>query len=175
MILETERLYLREMTLHDLSALSLVPCDPINMTYYPHAFSKEEVKAWILRNMERYKIFGFGLWAVCLKETGEMIGDCRLTMQMIGDLIRPEIGYQIRRDMQRKGYASEAAKAVRDYAFFNLPFGELYSYMENSNEGSVRTALSYGCHEADGFVNDKGRNCRVFVICRKEWEALYVS
>ena len=64
--------------------------------------------------MQRYQIFGFGLWAVCLKDTGERIGDCGLTMQNIGGVIKPEIGYHIRKDMQRKGYAGEAAAAVRD-------------------------------------------------------------
>lgn len=45
--------------------------------------------------MERYRVFGFGLWAVCLKITGEMIGDCGLTIQNINGTIFPEIGYHI--------------------------------------------------------------------------------
>lgn len=53
--------------------------------------------------------------AVCLKETGELIGDCGLTMQNIGGVIKPEIGYHICKDMQRKGFAKEAASSVRDW------------------------------------------------------------
>ena len=49
-----------------------------------------------------------GLWAVCLKDTGEMIGDCGLTLQNINGEILPEIGYHICRDCQRKGYARDA-------------------------------------------------------------------
>lgn len=53
--------------------------------------------------------------AVCLKETGELIGDCGLIMQNIGGVIKPEIGYHICKDMQRKGFAKEAASSVRDW------------------------------------------------------------
>ena len=46
-------------------------------------FDEKRVRAWIERNMNRYLENGFGLWAVCLKENGEMIGDCGLTLQNI--------------------------------------------------------------------------------------------
>ena len=82
-----------------------------------------------MKDRNNYRIFGFGLWAVCLKETGEMIGDCGLTMQVIHGKIKPEIGYHIRKDRQRKEYAREAATAVRDWTFQNTPFNVVYSYM----------------------------------------------
>ena len=105
MYLETERLRLREMTMDDYDALYAVLADPEIMQHYPYAFDGEKVRGWIRRNMDRYRTFGFGLWAVCLKESGEMIGDCGLTMQTIGGVIRPEIGYHI-----RPGYAAEGIR-----------------------------------------------------------------
>ena len=102
MIIETERLYLREMTENDFDALYKVLADSDIMQHYPYTFDEARVRNWIQRNIERYRILGFGLWAVCLKETGEMIGDCGLTMQLINGQIRPEIGYHIRRDRQRR-------------------------------------------------------------------------
>ena len=121
------------MTHDDFDALYKVLADPAIMQHYPYAFDDARVKGWIARNIDRYRIFGFGLWAVCLRATGEMIGDCGLTMQLIGDQIKPEIGYHIRADHQRRGYAAEAAKAVRDWAFENTPFNILYSYMKHTN------------------------------------------
>ena len=112
MIIETNRLFLREMTENDFEALYKVLSDSDVMKHYPYTFDDVRVRNWIQRNMERYQIFGFGLWAVCLKETGEMIGDCGLTMQLINGQIKPEIGYHIRADKQRKGYAKEAAIAL---------------------------------------------------------------
>ena len=101
MKIETKRLILREMNEDDFDALYRVLADADIMQHYPYAFDEERVQNWIARNVERYRVFGFGLWAVCLKETGEMIGDCGLTMQMIGSAIKPEIGYHIRKDMQK--------------------------------------------------------------------------
>lgn len=130
------------------------------------------VGEWIERNVERYKTFGFGLWAVCLKETGEMIGDCGLTMQNINGIIKPEIGYHIRKDMQRKGYAKESAKAVRNWAFNNTPFNEIYSYMKYTNDLSAKTAESWGCSFLYEYEDDVNEKTKVFCITRKEWEQM---
>ena len=75
MIIETKRLFLREMKENDLDMLFKVLGDKENMRYYPYVFDKVHVQRWIKNNIERYRVFGFGLWAVCLKESGEMIGD----------------------------------------------------------------------------------------------------
>ena len=122
-----------------------------------------------LRKIERYQIFGFGLWAVCLKDTGEMIGDCGLTMQTIGGVIKPEIGYHIRKDMQKKGYAKEAATAVRDWTFENTPFVTIFSYMKHTNLPSARSAMSWGCRKVDEFEDEENGITVVYAITREEW------
>ena len=170
MKIETERLLIREMTEQDFEPLYRVLADSDIMQHYPYAFDEERVRGWISRNMDRYKTFGFGLWAVCLKETGEMIGDCGLTMQLINGAIKPEIGYHIRRDQQRKGYAKEATAAVRDWTFRNTPFRMIYSYMKYTNEPSAKTAVSYGCRQVDEFKDDVNEITKVFAISREEWE-----
>ena len=172
MVIETERLYLREMTENDFEALNKVLADSDIMQHYPYTFDEARVRGWINRNIERYKIFGFGLWAVCLKETGEMIGDCGLTMQLINDQIKPEIGYHIRVDKQRKGYAKEAASAVRDWTFNNTPFNIVYSYMKYTNEPSYKTAIAYGCKQVGEFEDDVNEITKVFAISREEWRRL---
>lgn len=75
-MIKTDRLFLREMNENDFDALYAVLADSDIMQHYPYTFDEARVKGWISRNIERYQIFGFGLWAVCLKENGEMIGDC---------------------------------------------------------------------------------------------------
>ena len=75
MVIETERLILREMAENDFNALYKVLADSDIMQHYPYTFDENRVRNWIACNMERYRTFGFGLWAVCLKDTGEMIGD----------------------------------------------------------------------------------------------------
>ena len=76
MVIETQRLILREMIEDDFDALYKVLADSDIMRHYPYTFDENRVRNWIALNIERYRIFGFGLWAVCLKKTGEMIGDC---------------------------------------------------------------------------------------------------
>ena len=172
MIIETERLFLREMKENDFDSLYEVLADADIMQHYPYTFDESRVRNWIQRNMERYRIFGFGLWAVCLKETGEMIGDCGLTMQLIDGEIKPEIGYHIRADKQRNGYAKEAAIAVRDWTFNNTPFQIVYSYMKYTNEPSVKTAISYGCKQVDEYQDDENEITKVFAISRDQWADL---
>ena len=169
MIIETERLFLREMKENDFDALYEVLAVSDIMRHYPYTFDESRVRNWIQRNIERYRIFGFGLWAVCLKETGEMIGDCGLTMQFFNGEIKPEIGYHIRTDKQRNGYAKEAAIAVRDWTFNNTPFQIIYSYMKYTNEPSVKTAISYGCKQVGEYKDDENEITKVFAISREQW------
>lgn len=171
-IIGTERLIIREMCAEDYPALYAVLADSDIMMHYPYTFDEKRARGWITKNIERYRIFGFGLWAVCLKDTGEMIGDCGLTMQNIEGSIKPETGYHIRKDRQRRGYAKEAAAAVRDWAFENTPFCEIYSYMKASNEPSARTAMAYGCHFECEYTDTDGDMTKVFMISRDEWKNL---
>lgn len=174
-MIETKRLLLREMTAQDFDALHRILTDPDVMQHYPCVFDEAKVQGWINKNIERYQVFGFGLWAVCLKDTGEMIGDCGLTMQLIGGQIKPEIGYHIRKDHQRNGYAKEAAAAVRDWAFTNTPFQMLYSYMKYTNIPSAKTALAYGCKQVDVFQDEVNEMTKVFAISKAEWEVIRKS
>lgn len=169
MRLETERLFLRELTPGDYDALYAVLADSDIMQHDPYTFDEARVRNWILKNMERYRVFGFGLWAVCLKETGEMIGDCGLTMQTINGSILPEIGYHIAKAHQRRGYAKEAARAVRDWTFSHTPFGMVYSYMKEDNTASAAAARANGMRLLDTFTDAEGAQTAVYGLSRAEW------
>lgn len=170
--IQTERLILRELVPDDFDALYSVLADSDIMQHYPYTFDDKRVRNWIERNIERYRILGFGLWAVCLKDTGEMIGDCGLTMQNIGGTIKPEIGYHIRKDMQRKGFAKEAASAVRDWTFHNTTFCEIYSYMKYTNEPSAKTAMSWGCRFVNEYEDAENEITRVYAITKTDWQEI---
>ena len=112
MKLETKRLILRDFITEDFDSLLEILSDEDVMKYYPKPFDSERVKGWIEWNLENYKKYGFGLWAVCLKDSGKLIGDCGITIQNIDGKLLPEIGYHIHKDFWQQGYASEAAVAV---------------------------------------------------------------
>ncbi len=105
MICETKRLILRKLTEQDFHALCKILQDPEVMYAYEHAFSDEEVQVWLDKQLNRYQQYGFGLWGVFLKETGEFIGQAGLTMQesSLGNVL--EIGYLFQKDFWHQGYA----------------------------------------------------------------------
>ena len=117
MLLETQRLLLRELEESDFAALCRTLQDRDAMYAYEHAFSNEEVHQWLARQMRRYREDGFGLWAVILKGTDDFIGQCGLTKQPVDNTQVTEIGYLLQRDHWHNGYATEGALACKDYAF----------------------------------------------------------
>lgn len=172
-ILETERLILREYGQADFDALYSILSDPETMQYYPKPYDEKGVRRWLDWSLDNYRRYGFGLWAAEDKETGEFVGDCGLTMQQIDGESLPEVGYHIRKERWRQGLATEAARAVRDWAFAHTDFPCLYSYMNAQNLPSRRTAAANGMKLVKEFYDDKwGHHTAVYAITRKEWEAL---
>jgi ribosomal-protein-alanine N-acetyltransferase len=143
-VLQTQRLSLREFELEDVDALAAILSDPETMRYYPMPFDRAAVVDWILRNRTRYANDGFGLWAMILKATGDLIGDCGLVRQSVDGLDEIEIGYHVRRDLWGQGYASEAARACRDYGFSSLKVDRLISLIRPENLQSRRVAEKNG-------------------------------
>ena len=149
MILETERLYLREMDQSDFASLCGMLQDEETMYAYEGAFSDREAREWLDRQISRYRAWGFGLWAVILRETGALIGQCGLTMQPWKGREVLEIGYLFNRAYWGRGYATEAARACKRYAFARLGAAEVCSIIREGNTASQRVALRNGMTRAD--------------------------
>lgn len=148
-ILQTKRLYLREMNQGDLPALCKILMDEETMYAYNGAFNKEETQNWLDRQLDRYRTYGFGLWAVVLKETDAMIGQCGITLQPWKDSEVMEVGYLLQRDYWHKGFATEAAKACMEYAFTELHACQVCSIIRDTNTSSQNVALRNGMTKSD--------------------------
>ena len=83
-ILRTQRLALRQLTQDDLPALCETLQDAQAMAAWGHAFSLDEARAWLDKQLRRYRETGMGLWAVCRREDGRLIGQCGVTWQDVG-------------------------------------------------------------------------------------------
>lgn len=140
MFIETERLILREMVQSDFENLCKILKDDEVMYAYEGAFSDEEVQQWLDKQISRYQNDSIGLYAVILKESGEMIGQCGLTIQHIPDRDVIETGYLFEKKYWHKGYASEAAKACTQYAFEKLGAEEVFSIIRDTNTASQNVA-----------------------------------
>ena len=143
--LETPRLYLRLMHLSDLDDLLKIFADPKVMTSFDSAaFNREQMEHWVQRNLKHQSLHGYGLFSVILKSEGILIGDCGLEhLEVEGDLAT-ELGYDFRSDYWNQGFATEAASAVRDYAFNVLHLPSLISLIRVGNEGSKRVSEKIG-------------------------------
>ena len=166
-ILETNRLYLKEYSFDDFKDLYEILSDEETMKHYPKPYDEKGVNRWIEWSIDNYKKYGFGLWALFLKDTNEFIGDCGITIQNINNTLLPEVGYHINKKYWRQGFAKEAGKAVIKWAFDNTSFDSLYSYMTSSNIPSYKTAESIGM-KYDSQYYDNNEHLFVYKINKKD-------
>jgi len=164
-ILETERLILRKFLPEDADALARVLSDPVTMKYYPAPIDRVGTQQWIERNLRRYSEDGVGLWAMVLRATGEMIGDCGIVRQQVEGEYLYEIGYHLRRDYWGQGLATEAAIACREWGFANLKVHRLISLIRPENVPSCGVAERNGMTVWKG-VDWRGIWHRVYVVER---------
>jgi len=143
-VLETGRLRLREFVPQDADALAAVLGDPVAMQYYPAPFDRTEIDNWIRRNRARYCDPGFGLWAMLLKGSGELIGDCGCFVRELEGDFEFEMGWHVRRDLWGRGYASEAAQSCLEYALSSLGTERVIALVRPGNVGSCRVAEKIG-------------------------------
>lgn len=149
-MIETKRLIIREMVQSDYDALCRILCDEeVMRAAYESAFNLEEAQNWLNRHLKRYEEYGFGLWAVALKETNEMIGQCGLTIQGWREKEILEIGFLFQKAYWHKGYATEAAIACKEYAFSVLNANRVYSIIRDTNIAAQKVAVQNGMNIID--------------------------
>lgn len=144
MVLQTERLRLRRFRRADVGAIYAIIGDDVAMQYYPKTFNPSDAVQWVERNLRRYRDDGYGLFAVMLKESDDVIGDCGVIQQEIEGKVALEVGYHFRRDQWGHGYATEAAKACMEFAFGNLGADKVISLIRPENVPSRRVAERNG-------------------------------
>ncbi len=148
--LETPRLHLRLMDSSDVDGLLEIFGDPIVMASFNSSpFSSEQMEQWIRGNLAHQGTYGYGLFAVIHKLNDLLIGDCGLEHMEVGGELATELGYDFRSDYWNQGYATEAALAVRDYAFNNLKLPSLISLIRVGNEASKRVSEKIGMQFSD--------------------------
>jgi RimJ/RimL family protein N-acetyltransferase len=164
-VLQTARLDLREMTWDDLDFLATLLADPRVMRHYPKCHSRDESKAWLQKQLDRYAEDGHGLWLVVDRTTSEPIGQVGLSRQQVDGVDEPEIGYLIHAPYWRQGFATEAATAVRDYGFGVLGKQRVISLIRPVNIPSQRVALRIGL-KPEKLTTFKGFESLVFSLSR---------
>ena len=165
-ILETPRLILREMSLADLDFVAAMLADPEVMRYYPKCYSRQEAEIWIGRQMNRYARHSHGLWLVLDKAGGQPIGQVGLLIQQVRGVEEKEVGYLIHRPFWRRGFATEAARACRDYAFDVLGRQRVIALIRPENIPSQEVARKLGFQPEPGRIQHSGFEHMVFSVSK---------
>ena len=147
-IATTERLTLRHFHLLDAEPMYQVFGDPEVMRFGDGVRTIEWVQDWLRTCLERYyQTWGFGPYAVVEKHSQNLIGYCGLFyFPDINGQPEVEIGYRLARAAWGQGYATEAAHAVRDFAFQTLGIKRLIAIIDPANAASIRVAEKIGMH-----------------------------
>jgi RimJ/RimL family protein N-acetyltransferase len=148
-LLETKRLILRTFTKNDLDSMTRINQDPKVMKYFPSIGNRTQTQALIERIMAHQVKYGYSLYAVELKDTHEMIGFVGLLHRTREEFNAPfmpatEIGWRLSSNYWRRGYATEAARAVLHYAFTTLNLTEVVSFTVVNNTPSRRVMEKIG-------------------------------
>ncbi|MBT0668836.1 GNAT family N-acetyltransferase [Novosphingobium profundi] len=149
----TPRLALREWDEADLAAFQAICSDPVVMATLGDPLSLEETAATIARMQATQAEHGHCFWALERLEDRRLIGWCGVIRGRTGPVAgKVEIGWRLAADCWGQGYASEAARAARDWAFAHLPDDALYAITSRGNRRSravmERLGMTY-CPELD--------------------------
>jgi RimJ/RimL family protein N-acetyltransferase len=149
MILTTQRLLIRKFTASDLEDFSTLMGDPQVMRFGSSngALSKDASKNLFQHKvLDHYKKYGFGTWALVLKEKNLFIGYAGLVSQIVDGKEAIELGYRLFPAYWGKGFATEAARSICSYAFHGLGLRQLISIMDAENLKSIKVAEKTGMH-----------------------------
>ena len=164
-VIETPRLILRHFTLDDVEDLVAIHNDPVVMEFYPRTRTYEETKQKVEQTIDDYRQHGWGLWATVYKANNKFIGRCGLKSWIVDGYPEIEIGYMLAKEYWRKGLATEAAIAIKNYGFEKIGCNRLIALIDHGNIASQKVALKTGLtYEKD--VQMWGKNVRLYAIYR---------
>lgn len=152
-VLETPRLSMRRWTFADRDAFRRMTQDPDVMRFMHDSvpLSDAEADSALASTIERYEELGFGDWAIVEQAAGEIIGESGLGMLEGSDEI--EIGWMLLPAYWGKGYAFEAASAVKQQAAHVLGLERLIALTRPDNAASIKLAGRLGMHPAGRLVH----------------------
>jgi len=152
MILETQRLILREWQDDDLDIFARMNRDPLVMEYFPRSLDAADTEKLVKRFRAHLKKHGYGFYALEMKESAQFIGFVGLGQVDLDVPFKPAVEMAWRLDYEHwgKGYATESALAVANHAFGTLEMDEIVSFSVFDNRRSIHVM------EKLGMVRDSG-------------------
>ena len=174
MVLHTDRLVLEPCTQSHFEGLHAINADPEVMRFITgRAETREETHAVIERVQARWRRFGYSWWSFIEPSTRVIVGlGCLQNLRRCGSEPDPEcpleIGWRLRRDSWGRGLATEAGRAMGDYAFSVLGAQELLAVCDPENVASSGVMKRLGMRYR-GLENWYTRPCATYVVSAADW------
>jgi len=147
-IIDTERLRLTAFEEKHFEAYASMLADSTSTRFVGDGEPLDRMNAWrsMAMLLGHWQLRGFGMWAMELRETGEFIG--RVGLHRPEGWPELEIGWMLRADQRRRGYATEGARVALEFAFRTLGAHKLVSLIRSDNGAAERVARRLGGRQA---------------------------
>jgi RimJ/RimL family protein N-acetyltransferase len=142
--LTTYRLRLRAFQARDLDAYAAMQANPEVMRYLVTGRTSTPAEVWrtMATSLGAWALRGYGMWACEKLDDDVFVGSVGIFQPL--DWPEPEIAYALDQPFWRQGFATEAAKAARDWLFENFPLTRAASFIRPDNDASKRVAERLG-------------------------------
>jgi RimJ/RimL family protein N-acetyltransferase len=172
--IETTRLRLRRYRRDEAELVHRLMSDPKVMRYYPKLYDLQQSRSLIEKVLLAYENPGYSLLAVERKSDGRYVGHVGLLHWDDVDARQDvEVAYMLLAEHWGNGYASEAARACRDWAFEHLNPDRVVSFIDVQKRPSISVARRNGMHRLKRLESNRfGKPIYVFGISREEWKTL---
>lgn len=182
LVLETDRLILRPLTLDDLDLAIALFTNPDVVKYVCDVFTPQEIEEHLPIEVKRAAGGRIGIWTATRKDTGARIGTCILLplpietedtdwSLMVEDRYPDaeiEVGYILLPDAWGHGFATELCARLLNFGFENTPLGEIKATTDLENAASQRVLTKCGLSD-QGLRRAYATECRGFGIAREVW------
>jgi len=164
MRLETERLLLRPIQAADVVALVTLWTDPEVTRFMGGPRDYQEIYKGLLEDVQVKLQPKFDLWPVIEKATRRVIGHCGILDKDVDGKTEFELTYVLTKSVWGRGYATEIATSIKDYAFKHLDLKRIIALIDPMNPVSARVATKVGLRYEKDTVRPNGKIIRVFTL-----------
>ena len=164
--LKTERFILRYITQEDFEELKAILQDKDVMYAWEYNFSDNDVQNWTDKNLELYKKYNLGYFLMVENTSGKILGQSALTPDIIDGYTYYEIGYILKKEYWHNGFATEAANALKNYAFNTLNLNEIIFEIRPDNISSRKIAENLNAKICGEFIKNV-RNIKMLHLIYK--------
>jgi ribosomal-protein-alanine N-acetyltransferase len=166
LLIETERLVIRDLGISDVEALARTWCDPDVTRFMGGPRDAAEVRRILAEDARSTSPPAMDLWPVLEKRSGQVVGQCGLLEKEVDGQAEVELVYVLARAAWGRGYATEAAAAIQGYAREHLGLQRLIALIDPENGASERVALKVGLRLERKTLRHGGK-----LMCVYAWQA----